>query len=171
MHAQDTFFFLSLQILRANVIFLQQRPNSLSDTLTLQIEKLFCSNFSIVTMEVLLFLKEFLQSHLKGFIFSTMRVQDIYSWRQNISWSEGRHFEVFVVSPHLRARCAPGREGVSGGVEYCLSSPTSCDNEQHSLTLSGAGAHCETLPIFIPHQRRHKSAHSTMISSHVFSSD
>lgn len=33
-------------------------------------------------------------------------------------WSEGRHFEVFAVSPHLQARCAYGAGGLGdGGME------------------------------------------------------
>lgn len=51
-----------------------------------------------------------LGSYVRGFTFSILRVQDIYSWRQGISWSESRHFEVFVVSEHLQARCAPRAE-------------------------------------------------------------
>lgn len=61
-----------------------------------------------------------LGSYARGFTFSIQRVQDIYSWRQGISWSERRHFEVFVVSAHLQARCAPHAEEKNGGLRGLL---------------------------------------------------
>lgn len=55
-------------------------------------------------------------------------------------WGEAL-WSVCGIAASAGKMCAPRR----GGVEYCLSSPTSCDNEQHSLTLSGADARHETL--------------------------
>lgn len=75
-------------------------------------------------------------SYARGFTFSILHVQDIYSWRQGISWSERRHFEVFVVSAHLQARCAPrAEEKRKNGGPPRPSPTTSCDNEQHSFSL------------------------------------
>lgn len=60
----------------------------------------------------------------------------VSAWRR----SKCRHFEVFVVSPHLPTRCVcmgsgagrkPGGGGCSGGCQYSL---TSCDNEQHPFS-------------------------------------
>lgn len=60
-------------------------------------------------------------SYARGFTFSILRVQDIYSWRQGISWSKRRHFEVFVVSAHLQARCAQCTEEKKQGASEAFS--------------------------------------------------